>query len=98
MSIAIIHGIVLAFGLILPLGAQNVFVFQQGALQPRLYRVFACGHHSRPLRHTFNHFSCHWGFGCCSHHSDLANSSFYHWIFLFTLYGVVSLEHELCIR
>lgn len=39
MSIAIIHGIVLAFGLILPLGAQNVFVFQQGALQPRLYRV-----------------------------------------------------------
>lgn len=34
MSIAIIHGIVLAFGLILPLGAQNVFVFQQGA---RLY-------------------------------------------------------------
>lgn len=39
MSIAIIHGIVLAFGLILPLGAQNVFVFQQGALQPRLYRA-----------------------------------------------------------
>ncbi|PCK20460.1 lysine transporter LysE [Bacillus pumilus] len=39
MSIAMIHGIVLAFGLILPLGAQNVFVFQQGALQPRLYRV-----------------------------------------------------------
>lgn len=39
MFIAIIHGIVLAFGLILPLGAQNVFVFQQGALQPRFYRV-----------------------------------------------------------
>lgn len=39
MSIVIIHGIVLAFGLILPLGAQNVFVFQQGALQPRLYRA-----------------------------------------------------------
>ena len=39
MSIAIIHGIVLAFGLILPLGAQNVFVFQQGALQPRLYQA-----------------------------------------------------------
>ncbi|MBD3860259.1 amino acid transporter [Bacillus sp. 28A-2] len=39
MFVAIIHGIVLAFGLILPLGAQNVFVFQQGALQPRLYRV-----------------------------------------------------------
>jgi len=26
-----VHGIVLAFGLILPLGAQNVFVFNQGA-------------------------------------------------------------------
>lgn len=31
MSQAIIHGILLAFGLILPLGAQNVFVFNQGA-------------------------------------------------------------------
>lgn len=30
---AIIHGIVLAFGLILPLGVQNVFVFNQGASQ-----------------------------------------------------------------
>ncbi|AXH99833.1 amino acid transporter [Sporosarcina sp. PTS2304] len=28
---AIIHGIILAFGLILPLGVQNVFVFTQGA-------------------------------------------------------------------
>ncbi len=28
---AIFHGILLAFGLILPLGAQNVFVFNQGA-------------------------------------------------------------------
>ncbi len=27
---------VLAFGLILPLGSQNVFVFTQGAIQPRL--------------------------------------------------------------
>lgn len=33
---AIIHGIILAFGLILPLGVQNVFVFSQGATQPRL--------------------------------------------------------------
>lgn len=31
MSQAIIHGILLAFGLIIPLGAQNVFVFNQGA-------------------------------------------------------------------
>jgi L-lysine exporter family protein LysE/ArgO len=28
---ALVHGIVLAFGLILPLGAQNIFVFNQGS-------------------------------------------------------------------
>ncbi|WP_010676725.1 LysE/ArgO family amino acid transporter [Bacillus timonensis] len=37
---AILHGIVLAFGLILPLGVQNVFVFSQGATQPKLLRAF----------------------------------------------------------
>ncbi len=36
---AIIHGIILAFGLILPLGVQNVFVFNQGATQPTFYRA-----------------------------------------------------------
>ncbi|WP_262175979.1 LysE/ArgO family amino acid transporter [Saccharococcus sp. Marseille-Q5394] len=36
---AVLHGIILAIGLILPLGAQNVFVFNQGALQPRLARA-----------------------------------------------------------
>lgn len=36
---AIIHGLILALGLILPLGAQNVFVFNQGALQPKLTRA-----------------------------------------------------------
>ncbi|SFD82946.1 L-lysine exporter family protein LysE/ArgO [Paenibacillus catalpae] len=30
-----LHGLLLAIGLILPLGAQNVFIFSQGALQPR---------------------------------------------------------------
>lgn len=39
MILAILHGVVLAFGLILPLGAQNVFVFNQGATQPTLWRV-----------------------------------------------------------
>lgn len=34
MLAALLHGIALAFGLILPLGAQNVFVFNQGASQP----------------------------------------------------------------
>ncbi|WP_277584915.1 LysE/ArgO family amino acid transporter [Psychrobacillus antarcticus] len=35
----IIHGILLAFGLILPLGVQNVFVFSQGVTQPTLFRA-----------------------------------------------------------
>lgn len=33
---AFLHGMLLAFGLILPLGVQNVFVFTQGATQQRL--------------------------------------------------------------
>ena len=33
---AFLHGIMLAFGLILPLGVQNVFVFTQGAIQGRM--------------------------------------------------------------
>ncbi len=39
MTEAIVHGIILAFGLIVPLGAQNVFVFNQGALQPTFGRA-----------------------------------------------------------
>lgn len=35
----IIHGVLLAFGLILPLGVQNIFVFTQGVTQPSLLRV-----------------------------------------------------------
>ncbi|MFJ7727672.1 LysE/ArgO family amino acid transporter [Neobacillus sp. NPDC097160] len=35
MISAAIHGFILAFGLILPLGVQNVFVFNQGAMQKR---------------------------------------------------------------
>ena len=33
---AFIHGVILAFGLIIPLGVQNVFIFNQGASQPQL--------------------------------------------------------------
>ena len=36
---AILHGIILAFGLILPLGVQNIFVFNQGAQHPRFRSV-----------------------------------------------------------
>ncbi|UHA73818.1 LysE/ArgO family amino acid transporter [Paenibacillus sp. 481] len=36
---AMLHGIILAFGLILPLGVQNVFIFNQGASQPSLWRA-----------------------------------------------------------
>lgn len=35
----IIHGVLLAFGLILPLGVQNVFVFTQGVTQPGLIKA-----------------------------------------------------------
>lgn len=35
-AIAFIHGVILAFGLIIPLGVQNIFVFNQGATQPKL--------------------------------------------------------------
>jgi L-lysine exporter family protein LysE/ArgO len=37
--LAFIHGFVLALGLILPLGVQNVFIFNQGAVQPRFYKA-----------------------------------------------------------
>jgi L-lysine exporter family protein LysE/ArgO len=36
---AFIHGIILSFGLILPLGVQNVFVFNQGAAQSTFFRA-----------------------------------------------------------
>lgn len=36
---AFIHGIILAFGLILPLGVQNLFVFNQGAVQGNLWQA-----------------------------------------------------------
>ena len=35
----LLHGILLAFGLILPLGVQNVFIFTQGATQSSLVRA-----------------------------------------------------------
>lgn len=35
----ILHGFILAIGLILPLGVQNVFVFNQGVVQPRFIRA-----------------------------------------------------------
>src|SRR5512147_918848 len=39
MLSAFLHGYLLSFGLILPLGPQNVFVFSQGATQPKLRRA-----------------------------------------------------------
>jgi len=39
MVAAIVHGFLLALGLILPLGVQNVFVFQQGVVQPRMTKA-----------------------------------------------------------
>lgn len=39
---AFIHGALLAFGLILPLGIQNIFIFNQGATQKRFGSGFTC--------------------------------------------------------
>lgn len=39
MTAALIHGFVLALGLILPLGPQNAFVLSQGVSQPSLLRA-----------------------------------------------------------
>ncbi|MFZ5652659.1 MAG: LysE/ArgO family amino acid transporter [Bacillota bacterium] len=39
MTDAFVHGFVLAFGLILPLGVQNLFVFNQGATQKTFIRA-----------------------------------------------------------
>jgi L-lysine exporter family protein LysE/ArgO len=39
MISAFLHGYILSFGLILPLGPQNTFVFTQGATQPKLIRA-----------------------------------------------------------
>ena len=39
MTTALIHGLLLSFSLIIPLGAQNVFIFTQGATQPRFIKV-----------------------------------------------------------
>lgn len=36
----LIHGLLLALGLIFPLGAQNVFVFNQGANQKKLVKHY----------------------------------------------------------
>lgn len=36
---AFLHGLILALGLILPLGVQNIFIFSQGATQPTLSRA-----------------------------------------------------------
>lgn len=35
MTHAFLYGLILALGLIIPLGAQNIFIFNQGASQPR---------------------------------------------------------------
>lgn len=39
MFVAMVHGFILAFGLILPLGVQNVFIFNQGVTQTRITRA-----------------------------------------------------------
>lgn len=40
MTEAFIHGFLLSAGLILPLGVQNLFIFNQGVTQPSVYKAF----------------------------------------------------------
>ena len=42
MCYAFLHGFCLALGLILPLGVQNIFIFNQGATQPRFIYALPC--------------------------------------------------------
>ena len=49
MTEAILHGIILAFGLIIPLGVQNVFVFNQGALATNIHKGTSSCHYGRHL-------------------------------------------------
>ena len=49
MTTAFIYGAILAFGLIIPLGMQNIFIFNQGAIQehflqalPSVLTAFMC--------------------------------------------------------
>lgn len=37
---ALVHGIILAFGLIIPLGVQNIFIFNQGATHKKVMSAF----------------------------------------------------------
>jgi L-lysine exporter family protein LysE/ArgO len=39
MLAAFIHGFILAFGLIIPLGVQNFFIFSQGTVSPKFIRL-----------------------------------------------------------
>lgn len=40
MNDAFFYGLILAFGLILPLGVQNIFIFNQGASQQKIWHAF----------------------------------------------------------
>lgn len=40
MLVIILHGVALAFGLIIPFGAQNIFIFNQGATQRKFIAAF----------------------------------------------------------
>ena len=44
---ALFHGVILALGLILPLGVQNVFVFNQGATHKKFRNALPVGRKSR---------------------------------------------------
>ena len=91
---AIVHGIILAFGLILPLGVQNVFVFSQGATQPKLIRALPATV-TAALCDTFLILLAIFGLSVIVLQFEwLRISLMITWDFIFTLHGICYLGSE----
>ena len=91
---AILHGIILAFGLIIPLGVQNVFVFNQGALQPKFSRALPVVITAGSMRHDTH---CRGGIRRITTRSDVCLVGEYYfqrWNCFSALYGVCFMEDD----
>lgn len=88
----IIHGFLLALGLILPLGAQNVFVFNQGANQKKIISalpvIITAG-----LCDTFLIVLAILGVSLILMSlTYFTVNNLYHWPYISTIYGLVTVE------
>ena len=94
MTEAILHGIILAFGLIIPLGVQNVFVFNQGALQPKFSRALPVVITAGDLRYNPHCRSSIWRITPCSDVCLAGKYYFQCWNHFSSLYGVCFMEDD----